>query len=231
MAKLTAMMLVRNEGQRYLKQCLDSLSGFVDELVVWDDASTDNTAEICCSYSILRAMGRSANSIFWQNESALRQQLLDLTLETAPQWIMAIDADEIFEDKAKKVMHALLKGDHNWVAFPFYDFWGSTSHYRVDGLWNPKGRYMPMVFRINSRQQHYVFPQQRLHCGRLPLGAVTGKGLKVNLRLKHFGWANSEEHRKKYLRYIEADPDGKHSPLSHYHSILLSKPSLKKWLD
>ncbi|MHB1629584.1 MAG: glycosyltransferase, partial [Bacilli bacterium] len=47
--KLTAMMQVRNEAGRYLRMVLDDLSDYVDEIVILDDGSTDNTVEICSS--------------------------------------------------------------------------------------------------------------------------------------------------------------------------------------
>ena len=48
--KLVAMMVVRNEANRYLKIVLDQVSTFVDCIVILDDASTDATPEVCASY-------------------------------------------------------------------------------------------------------------------------------------------------------------------------------------
>ena len=42
-------MIVRDE-QAYLPACLDSLEGVVDELVIVDTGSIDNTAEIALDY-------------------------------------------------------------------------------------------------------------------------------------------------------------------------------------
>ena len=39
-------MIVKNEGKRYLEQVLNSLKGHIDEAVIIDDGSIDNTIQI-----------------------------------------------------------------------------------------------------------------------------------------------------------------------------------------
>lgn len=53
--RLTAIMQVRNEAGRYLEQVLEELSEFVDDIVIVDDGSTDNTAQLCLSLPKLRS--------------------------------------------------------------------------------------------------------------------------------------------------------------------------------
>ena len=52
--KLTAMMLVRNEADRYLTEVLSELSKFVDEIIILDDGSTDHTPDLCLSFPKVR---------------------------------------------------------------------------------------------------------------------------------------------------------------------------------
>ncbi len=49
MVKLTAVIPVKNEKGK-IEKCLDSLRGFVDEIVVVDSLGTDGTVEICKKY-------------------------------------------------------------------------------------------------------------------------------------------------------------------------------------
>src|SRR5699024_5070579 len=45
--KITLSMIIKNEEKRYLKKCLEHAKKYVDEFVIIDDCSTDNTVEIC----------------------------------------------------------------------------------------------------------------------------------------------------------------------------------------
>lgn len=221
-------MVVRNEAGRYLKACLDHLSRYVDEMVILDDASTDATYEICAGYAKVKVLERNEHPLFWENEFALRQKLWEMTKATRPEWVLAIDADEIFEDRIIYERHQLLTGKHYWVAFRLFEFWGSLTYYRVDKMWNPYNRFGIYIFRYIPGFRYRWHPQP-LHCGRVPCNLLHFDGLYSDIRLRHYGWANPCEHRSKYRLYTERDPQGKYSPLSHYQSILDPDPVLERW--
>jgi len=61
--KLTAMMQVRNEADRYLREVLNDLSEYVDEIVIVDDASTDDTVRVCRSYAKVVSLERYNGAI------------------------------------------------------------------------------------------------------------------------------------------------------------------------
>ncbi|MCY0869174.1 MAG: glycosyltransferase family 2 protein, partial [Firmicutes bacterium] len=134
--KLTAMMQVRNEADRYLREVLDDLSEYVDEIVIVDDASTDDTVQICRSYPKIVALERSTASLYGVNEAVLKRRLFTRTAATAPDWILAIDADELFEPRAHTRLREMINQTHtDWYSFRFFHFWRSRTHYRVDKLW------------------------------------------------------------------------------------------------
>ena len=51
MIKLSAVIITFNE-ERNIKKCLESLVDIVDEIVVVDSYSTDNTKAICNKYKV-----------------------------------------------------------------------------------------------------------------------------------------------------------------------------------
>ena len=49
MLKLSIVVLTKNE-ERNIKDCLESVSGWADEIIVLDDESADKTVEIAAKY-------------------------------------------------------------------------------------------------------------------------------------------------------------------------------------
>lgn len=227
--KLTLAMLVRNEADRYLPQVLKHAVEYIDEAVILDDASEDNTVEVC--QNILKDIPLhliSNNTPGFHNEISLRKQLWDLTVSTNPDWILCLDADEIFEDKVKNEIRLLINQPYyDYYAFRLYDFWDPT-HYREDKYWQAHKYYRPFLIRY---QPHffYKWKESALHCGRFPANVTDLPGAVSKLRVKHLGWASAEDRFLKYQRYIKHDPQGKYGIMEQYQSILDSNPNLIMW--
>lgn len=132
--RLTAMMQVRNESGRHLERVLEELSDFVDDIVIVDDGSTDGTARLCNSFTKVSKLVTLESSLF-SREWVLRQTLWDLAVSTGPDWLLSVDADEFYEEEAKREMRRLIDQDvYDWVAFRLYDF----------------GAELPITVRMNT---------------------------------------------------------------------------------
>ncbi|UQZ84760.1 Glycosyl transferase family 2 [Paenibacillus konkukensis] len=229
--RLTAMMQVRNESGRYLKQVLAELCTFVDDIVVVDDGSTDDTVAICQACPKVAKLVALKTSRFGQ-EWELRSLLWEAAVSTSPDWLLSVDADELYEDKAKRQMRELIDQDrYDWVGFRFYDLWGGTTHYREDAHWNVHKHHTMALLRYFP-QFPYAYPRWDHHVPRLPLPCIALPGLLTDLRVKHLGWAGSLEDRvRKYLRYKQIDPEGRWGSLAQYESILDLNPNLIEWKE
>jgi len=83
--RVSAVMIVKNEEQ-YLRECLASIQGAVDEIVVVDTGSTDSTREIA------RGMGAKVVEWEWTDDfAAARNVSLD---HATGDWALWLDADE-----------------------------------------------------------------------------------------------------------------------------------------
>ena len=58
---LSLCMIVRNE-ERHIKRCLESVKGLVDEIIIVDTGSTDNTV------SIAKRLGANVYLHEWEND-------------------------------------------------------------------------------------------------------------------------------------------------------------------
>ncbi|PIO06820.1 glycosyltransferase family 2 protein, partial [Candidatus Woesearchaeota archaeon CG08_land_8_20_14_0_20_43_7] len=111
MSTISLCMIVKDE-EKHLKDCLDSVKGLVDEIIIVDTGSTDDTKNIA---------KRSNAKVFdfkWCDDfsKARNESLRHATKE----WILVLDADEIIDkddhDKIKRLI------DTDEVAFAF-DQW------------------------------------------------------------------------------------------------------------
>ena len=228
--KLTLMMMVRNESGRYLDDVIAAVKPLITNAVILDDASTDDTVEIAkkALKGVPHQIIQNSTSHFAE-EYKSRSKLWRATIKTNPDWILALDADEILEKQALAILPELLKNpDTDVYGFPLYDFW-QPGFYRDDDLWCAHHGFINVLLRYQPKFK-YRFLRRNHHSSRLPENA-----LKIlpycnyPLRIKHFGWLKDEDKKAKYERYLKMDPAGKYGSLAQYQSILDEHPNLTKF--
>jgi len=230
-SRITLAMLVRNEAGRYLEQVLRHAAQYVDNAVILDDASEDDTTEVCrrvLKDIPLALVARQEPS--FDNEIVLRKQLWNLAVTTQPDWILILDADEIFEDRAVEEIRTLAADPEIEVySFRLYDMW-DEQRYREDAYWTAHRRYWPLMVRYIPGFD-YKWRETPLHCGRFPANITQLKGATSNLRVKHLGWMKPADRLAKYYRYKQLDPQGRYGIMEQYLSILDPKPNLVAWTE
>ena len=227
--KVTLSMVVHNEENRYLKKMLEHTLNYVDEYVIIDDASTDNTIHIC--EKILKNKKhhiiKNSKSLF-ATEHLLRKKQWQETIKTNPDWILFLDADEIFEDKIiHDLKYMLLNDEVDAYCFRLFDMW-KPGYYRDDMYWQAHKHYRPFLIRYQPNFK-YKFLKQNHHCGRMPKNVLRLNYINSDIRLKHLGWLDDKDKKEKYERYLKYDKDGKFGNINQYKSILDKKPNLVKF--
>ncbi|MFD2331491.1 glycosyltransferase [Cohnella sp. GCM10020058] len=97
---VTLCMIVRNEAG-VLERCLESVSGLVDEIVVVDTGSTDETKRIA------EVRGANIYDFTWTNDFA---EARNFSLSKATgQWILVLDADEYVDPASAPSLLAFLR--------------------------------------------------------------------------------------------------------------------------
>ncbi|NUO07157.1 MAG: glycosyltransferase [Candidatus Brocadia sp.] len=103
MIQLSACLIVKNEAD-LLPRCLESIRAFVDEIIVVDTGSTDNTVEMARNY------GAQVHFFSWiEDFSAARNKSLSYV---RGEWILYIDADEAIDTvNAAKIRQIINRKD------------------------------------------------------------------------------------------------------------------------
>jgi len=203
---ITLAMLVRNEAGRYLELVLGHAARYVERAVILDDASEDETVELC--RQVLRGLPLtlvSNKEPSFHNEVVLRKQLWALVTDTHPDWILILDADEIFEERAVEELPRLAADPGVEVYyFRLYDMW-DENRYREDEFWRAHHHYRPLMVRYRPGFP-YRWRETPQHCGRFPWNITQLRGAASDLRVKHLGWMRPADRLAKYYRYKKLDP-------------------------
>jgi len=227
--KITLSMIVKNEAGRYLKEVLESLKGHIDNAVIIDDGSTDNTINMC--REILEEIPvhiiKNDKSMF-VSEDELRKKQWNETIKTNPDWILNLDADEILEENFWQNAQKLIDNrDYDFYCFRLYDMWNKTQ-YREDKYWNAHSIYRPFLMRYQPGFK-YIWNEAAQHCGRFPMNTSSFPKASSECRVKHLGWATQADRAEKYKRYQLLDSDAIFGVKEQYDSILDTNPNLVEW--
>ncbi|WP_400080415.1 glycosyltransferase family 2 protein [Winogradskyella sp. R77965] len=107
MIKYSGVIITYNE-ERYIETCIKSLIDVVDEIIVVDSYSTDNTKRICESYNAT-VIEQEFLGYIEQKNFALSQAKYD--------YIVSLDGDESLSEELQK---SILKLKNNWQYDGYY---------------------------------------------------------------------------------------------------------------
>lgn len=216
--KVSACFIVKNE-ERNLPIAIKSIKEIVDELIVVDTGSDDQTIEIA------KKFGAKIYNYKWQDDfSAARNFAID---KSAADWVIFLDADEYFSIKASGLLREYMKQY-------FYD--------QVDAL----GCKMVDV-DIHLNQETGGFPCVRIFKNRADI-RYTGKihehivGSKQKLKLimlpediiiYHTGYSSEIVEAKliRNLKMIKEEMLEKGENILHYRYLCDCYHSLKQWKE
>lgn len=204
--RLVAHLVVRNEAGRWLAPCLGRIVDQFEEVAVYDDQSTDETADIVRFYGC--AYGRRPDDTpgLLDHEAIFRQTawrwVID-TLDLRPtDAIVSIDADQTFcgvDNPAQVIADTLQAADAaSAAAVPVAEVWSVTSGQplvRIDGAW--AGRPAAKAARAGWQP---TFIDRALACGAVPVHRLE-QTTPPPLVLCHLGYLRGEDRVEKHARY------------------------------
>ncbi|HEY0490379.1 MAG TPA: glycosyltransferase [Telluria sp.] len=174
MNRLALVAIVRDEA-RCIARCLESARPFVDQMIVLDTGSADDTAAIAA------ACGAEVHRFTWCDDFAAARNAA-LAYSTAA-WNLVLDADEWIEaDGAAQALTAAIG-----AAEPFVGLLPVASHFDVQGRVEAAVSWIPRLLPAAVRYQGRIHEQ--------PVSMLPRR--RVDCRIGHDGYRKQELNNKK----------------------------------
>lgn len=206
---ISLCMIVKNEEQ-FIEQCLKSVNDFVQEIIIVDTGSTDETINICEKYKA------SIYSFKWTNNFA---DARNFGLSKASgDWILWLDADEELEaGNEQMIIESISKTNAAMLLMPIINYYGETFPVKKQQAYL---YYQPRLFRNHIGVKFY----NQIH--ETPMlsnkNEVTESIESLKAPIHHYGYIEeitkqkNKSQRNLQTLLIEYEQPN-HSPWIEYH--------------
>ena len=182
--KISCFVICCNEEDR-IEACLQSLAGWVDQLIVVDSGSKDNSVAIAERY---------ADKVYqtdWPGFGPQKNRALDLA---TGDWVLSLDADERLTPDLRSEIATVLANPGNATCFAIPRLsWFCGRFIRHSG-WNPD--YVDRLFQRSTAR----FSNDLVHERLIPSGSV----VKLKNHMLHYSFMNLAQVQEKMERYSTA---------------------------
>ena len=188
MPTLSVILITHNE-EANLADCLASLEGIAQQIVVVDTNSSDRTLDIAKSYGAVIAQPQD-----WPGFGPQKNRALDLA---TGEWVLSLDADERLTPALKsEIVTAIHHSAHvDCFAIPRLS-WYCGRFIRHSG-WNPD--YVDRLFKRGSAR----FSDDLVHERLIPSGQVA----KLENPMLHYSFMDYSQVLQKIDRYSTASAE------------------------
>jgi len=185
MPTLSVILITRNE-EANLRDCLTSLGGLAQQVVVVDTASTDRTIEIATEWGA--TLSQPAD---WPGFGPQKNRALDLA---TGEWVLSLDADERLTPELRSEIAAVLANPEKATCFAIPRLsWYCGRFIRHSG-WSPD--YVDRLFKRGTAR----FSDDLVHERLIASGPVT----KLASPMLHYSFMDFSQVLQKIDRYSSA---------------------------
>lgn len=225
-----ALVVTRNESDRYLQSCLAWHVPLFDGVMVYDDQSTDSTFEIVAKSGSSLTVRPDPVPTFMEHEGRFRQdslEALEILYELEPgDWVFVVDTDEFVvatQEQLQRTIDLASRAGAKSVRIKRPELWQlDPPMERVDGYWG--SIQCTRLFRWEPGGKIRDLP---MGCGNEPTYINQAKVYEQSaIHLLHVGYVEPDDRQEKYDRYSSLKDNGHND--KHIKSIL-AVPDLKPW--
>jgi len=183
---LSVVVIARNEHDR-IKDCLENVHGWLDEIIVVDDQSTDDTCAIAARYT---------DKIFTRHMELEGKQRNFGASKAKNDWILILDCDERLTEELKNQIAAAINGTDAKIGA----YWAGQVNYLGDVPLNYGGWSSPHIRLYNKNAAQWSeAAHDVIHPGFKILPGFSGGHL--NGKNIHYSFRNVEDFIAKINRY------------------------------
>lgn len=205
--------MVVGPNEKYLDKSLSEFKRLCDDAIIATNNADENTTKIIESFGFSHYADNREWGIY---QPDIKTDLLTRAGKLNPDWIIALDSDEVFAPEFTREEAEKL-ADGNEIAYYFLvvNLYNDEEHFAhskgIQRFWNIRFyKYMP-EFGLQ-------FLRKSLHCGLGP--PITYKyGWHAPFYLLHYGLMLPEDRERKQARYRKYDPKKIYKAGTYYDEL------------
>ena len=205
-------------NEKYLEQSLKEFKRLCDEVIIATNNADENTKKLIDSFGFLHY---EDNREWGINQPRIKTDLLTKAGELNPDWVIALDSDEVFAPEfTREEAEKLASGTEIAYYFLVVNLYNDEKHFAhssgIQRFWNIRFyKYLP--------EYGLQFLRKNLHCGLAP--PISYKyGWHAPFYLLHYGLMLKEDRIRKAERYQKYDPQKKFKAGAYYDELLKDLP-------
>lgn len=237
MTGINVACMVRNEMGRFWRQALAAWATFTHDVIVLDDGSTDETADLAREADALVIQRPAGAPTAWGDEARAREQLFAEAwrVTRVDDYILILDADMV----PARDPRILTETGADGVFFRLYDIWKIRERaeggpprlwYRDDRFW--RAHHHPRVWMVRKTREFephtHDWPARGMHSGHLPASMRFERfaWAPEDFSLLHFAYATESLRDEKYVSYAKVSADLTDFERAHARTIRDEAPPL-----
>lgn len=215
-------IMVCGANEKYLKRSLNEFKRLCDDALIATNNADAKTIKTIEEYGFKHY---EDNREWGKEQPNIKTDLLTRAgHDYAPDWIIALDADEIFcQDFTRDEAEKLASTEEIAYHFLVVNLYNDENHFAhglgIQRFWNIRFyKYLP--------EYGLQFQRKALHCGLAPPIAYK-YGWHAPFYLIHYGLMHIEDRKRKIERYLKYDPNKQYKAGAYYDELNQELPMRK----
>lgn len=211
--RIIGIMVCGAEADRYLEKSLQEFKRLCDDAIIATNNTDQKTKDLIDSYGYTHYEDNREWGVY---QPDIKTTLLTKAGSLNPDWIIAIDSDEVFAPEfTRQEAERLSQTGEIAYYFLVVNLYNDEQHFAHD-----KGiqRFWNIRFYKYAPEFGLQFQRKSLHCGLGP-PIMYKYGWHAPYYLLHYGLMKPEDRAKKVERYQRYDPVRKFKPGAYYDDL------------